>query len=377
MNEAFAASLKATVARLEAERDDIAGVVITSAKKTFFAGGDLNDILAVRKDQARGVRRRRARDQGGSSAGSRRSASRSSSCDQRRGARRRAGDLPGLPTTGSWSTTRRSRSGPPRSSSGCCRAAAASCAACACWASSTRSMQLLLQGKPLRPAKADGARALRELVASPDELVPAAKKWIAANPEAVQPWDVKGHKIPGGTPSTPSLAQNLPAFPANLRKQLKGANYPAPHHIMAAAVEGAQVDFDTRPGDRGPLLHRPRHRPGRQEHDPGVLLRPAAGQRAAAGGPRRSRRYEAKKVVVLGAGMMGAGDRLRVREGRASRSCSRTSRSRRPSAARATRKGLVDKAVERGRSTQEKADALLARITADRQGRGRRRAPTS
>ena len=55
----------------------------------------------------------------------------------------------------------------------------------------------------------------------------------------------KGYKIPGGTPSNPKLAQNLPAFPANLRKQLKGANYPAPHHIMAAAVEGAQVDFDT------------------------------------------------------------------------------------------------------------------------------------
>ncbi len=33
----------------------------------------------------------------------------------------------------------------------------------------------------------------------------------------------------------------LPAFPSNLRKQIKGANYPAPHHIMAAAVEGAQV----------------------------------------------------------------------------------------------------------------------------------------
>ena len=62
---------------------------------------------------------------------------------------------------------------------------------------------------------------------------------------ACQPWDVKGYKIPGGTPSNPKLAQNLPAFPANLRKQLKGANYPAPHHIMAAAVEGAQVDFDT------------------------------------------------------------------------------------------------------------------------------------
>ena len=38
---------------------------------------------------------------------------------------------------------------------------------------------------------------------------------------------------------------NLPAFPANLRKQIKGANYPAPHHIMAAAVEGAQLDIDS------------------------------------------------------------------------------------------------------------------------------------
>src|SRR5206468_2385443 len=42
MNAAYAESIRATVDRLEAERDEIAGVVITSAKKTFFAGGDLN-----------------------------------------------------------------------------------------------------------------------------------------------------------------------------------------------------------------------------------------------------------------------------------------------------------------------------------------------
>src|SRR5881397_2849546 len=52
MNAAYAASMGATIDRLEAERDDIAGVVITSAKKTFFAGGDLNDLLAATKDQA-------------------------------------------------------------------------------------------------------------------------------------------------------------------------------------------------------------------------------------------------------------------------------------------------------------------------------------
>ncbi len=60
-----------------------------------------------------------------------------------------------------------------------------------------------------------------------------------------QPWDRDGYKMPGGTPSSPKLAAFLPAFPANLRKQLKGAPYPAPRAIMSAAVEGAQVDFET------------------------------------------------------------------------------------------------------------------------------------
>src|ERR671917_2924452 len=44
MNAAYAESIKATVDRLEQEKDDIKGVVITSGKKTFFAGGDLNDL---------------------------------------------------------------------------------------------------------------------------------------------------------------------------------------------------------------------------------------------------------------------------------------------------------------------------------------------
>src|SRR3546814_20187965 len=49
--------------------------------------------------------------------------------------------------------------------------------------------------------------------------------------------------MPGGTPSNPKLAAFLPAFPALLRKQLKGADYPAQKAILSAAVEGAQVDF--------------------------------------------------------------------------------------------------------------------------------------
>ncbi len=138
-----------------------------------------------------------------------------------------------------------------------------------------------------------------------DDLVPAAKRWIAANPEAVQPWDVKGYKIPGGTPSTPYFAANLPAFPANLRKQIKGANYPAPHHIMAAAVEGAQVDFDTAIEIEGRYF---------TDLVTGQVaknmiqafffdLQAVSGKR---GRPEDLEPTSVKKVVVLGAGMMGA-----------------------------------------------------------------------
>jgi 3-hydroxyacyl-CoA dehydrogenase / enoyl-CoA hydratase / 3-hydroxybutyryl-CoA epimerase len=52
MNEAYARSMAETVERLENEKDDIAGVVITSAKKTFFAGGDLHDLIKATKEDA-------------------------------------------------------------------------------------------------------------------------------------------------------------------------------------------------------------------------------------------------------------------------------------------------------------------------------------
>src|SRR3954449_3041131 len=55
MNADYAASMRSTVERLEAERDEIKGVVVTSAKKTFFAGADLNDLKKARKQDAAGV----------------------------------------------------------------------------------------------------------------------------------------------------------------------------------------------------------------------------------------------------------------------------------------------------------------------------------
>src|SRR5581483_9976125 len=47
MNDAFRASLSATVDRLQAEKESITGVIVTSAKDTFFAGGDLKLLVQV------------------------------------------------------------------------------------------------------------------------------------------------------------------------------------------------------------------------------------------------------------------------------------------------------------------------------------------
>ncbi|NED90936.1 enoyl-CoA hydratase/isomerase family protein, partial [Streptomyces sp. SID11233] len=55
MNAAFRAALIATADRLEAERDSVRGIILTSAKKTFFAGGDLRDLRAARPEDAERV----------------------------------------------------------------------------------------------------------------------------------------------------------------------------------------------------------------------------------------------------------------------------------------------------------------------------------
>ncbi len=170
-------------------------------------------------------------------------------------------------------------------------------------------MGLLMQGQELRAAKALEMGLVDEVVSSREELVPAAKAWIeakaASGEEIAQPWDVKGYKIPGGAPSNPKLAQNLPAFPANLRKQLKGANYPAPHHIMAAAVEGAQVDFDNAIEIEGRYFTDLATGQVAKNMIQAFFfdLQQVNGER---GRPEGIERFEPQKMVVLGAGMMGA-----------------------------------------------------------------------
>src|ERR1700760_1525443 len=360
MNAAYAASIRATVDRLEAEKDQITGVVITSAKKTFFAGGDLHDLRKATKDQAEEI---------------------SEFVREGKAVLRRLETL-GKPVVAAINGAavgagleiclachhRIALDGPsvqlgfPEVQLGLLPGAGGVVRSVRMLGIANALLSLLLQGQRHRPAKAMELGIVDELVSTREELVPAAKAWIKANPDAsVQPWDAEGYKLPGGTPSNPKFAQNLPAFPANLRKQLKGANYPAPHHIMAAAVEGAQVDFDTAIEIEGryfvDLLTGQVAKNMIQAFF--FDMQRVNGERNR---PEGLETFKASKVVVLGAGMMGAA----ISYARAKAGIEVVLKDVSLEAAekgKAYSQTLLEKAISRGRSTQEKADALLARIT--------------
>jgi 3-hydroxyacyl-CoA dehydrogenase/enoyl-CoA hydratase/3-hydroxybutyryl-CoA epimerase len=244
MNEHYSESMHNAVQRLVAEKDSITGVVITSAKKTFFAGGDLKGMINLGPENAgeafdtvESVKRdlRALETLGKPVVAAINGAALGGGLEIALACHHRiAADVKGLVV------------GLPEVTLGLLPGGGGVTRTVRMFGIRNAFMNILSQGTRFKPAQAKEMGLVDELVGGVEDLVPAAKAWIKANPEAhTQPWDAKGYKMPGGTPSSPGLAAILPSFPALLRKQLKGAPMPAPRAILDAAVEGAQVDFDT------------------------------------------------------------------------------------------------------------------------------------
>jgi 3-hydroxyacyl-CoA dehydrogenase/enoyl-CoA hydratase/3-hydroxybutyryl-CoA epimerase len=364
MNELYKDSMHEAVERLVAEKDDVTGVVVTSAKKTFFAGGDLKGMIKAGPDDAEalfamveGVKAdlRRLETLGKPVVAAINGAALGGGLEIALACHHRiVVDDPkvelGLPEAtlgllpGGGGVTRTVRM----------------------FGIQSALMDVLLQGPRFKPAAAREKGLVDELVASREDLVPAAKKWItsvAGDPVAAsQPWDRDGYKMPGGTPKSPSLAQFLPAFPAMLRKQTKGAHYPAPRAIMAAAIEGAQVDFDTASRIESRYLAGLIAGSNSKNMIQAFFFDLSAinsGLLRPEGVPP----FKATKVGVLGAGMMGAGIAY---------SCARAGMTvvlkdvEQASAdkGKAYSDRILSKAVERGKMDEAKKAEVLDRITA-------------
>jgi 3-hydroxyacyl-CoA dehydrogenase/enoyl-CoA hydratase/3-hydroxybutyryl-CoA epimerase len=359
MNDAYVASMGETLDRLEREQESIRGVVLTSAKKTFFAGGNLGSLIQATPDtrdavlaQVTLVKRqlRRLETLGVPVAAAINGAALGGGLEIALACHHRVVlDDPKV------------KLGFPEVTLGLLPGGGGIVRSVRLLGLTTALLELLLQGQQLRPDKALKLGLVHETAADRDELIAKARAWVLANEGAQQPYDVKGYKVPGGTPSTPSLASTLPAFPANLAKQLKGAPYPAPYAILSAAVESLQVDVDTAFVVEGRYF---------------VDL--VIGQistnmiqalwfdlnRINGGGSRPdvAERFTATRVGVLGAGMMGAG----IAHAFAKVGVDVVLKDVSTEAAekgKAHVAGLVGKQVSRGRMTQEQADGFLARIT--------------
>ncbi|ETZ98948.1 enoyl-CoA hydratase/isomerase family protein [Mycobacterium kansasii 824] len=202
MNEAYIESMGKAVDRLVAEKDSITGVVITSAKKTFFAGGDVKTMVQARPEDAGDVfntvetvkrQFRTLETLGKPVVAAINGAALGGGLEIALACHHRiAADVKG------------SQIGLPEVTLGLLPGAGGVTRTVRMFGIQNAFVNILSQGTRFKPAKAKEIGLVDELLPTVEELVPAAKAWIKANPDShEQPWDKKGYKMPGGTPSSP------------------------------------------------------------------------------------------------------------------------------------------------------------------------------
>ena len=221
------------------------------------------------------------------------------------------------------------------------------------------AMPFLMEGKQLQAVKAREAGLVDEVVA-PEQLLSAAKAWLLARPTAVQPWDVKGFRIPGGGPLDARVA---PAFVVgNTMLQAKTFhNMPAPLCIQSCIYEGCQLPIDKGLRIESKYMAALSRSPVARGMIRTLFVNKAKAEKGMHR-PAGLEPFQCRKLGLIGAGMMGAGIALVA----AQRGIQVVLIDRDQAAAdkgKQYSEKTLAKQVDKGRQSREKADAILARIT--------------
>ncbi|MEG2693065.1 MAG: 3-hydroxyacyl-CoA dehydrogenase NAD-binding domain-containing protein [Acinetobacter sp.] len=357
MNADFRVALEDIVSKLQADAE-ISGIIFRSAKKTFFAGGDLDELIQAESDHATAF----------------------FNMIEEMKAKLRYIETRGIPVVAALNGT--ALGGGWELALGCHHRIALNDAKAKFGLPEVtlgllpggggivrmvrllglqNAFPFLMEGKQFGVDKAKSLGLIHDTAENEQELLDKAIAWVKANPISQQPFDVKGYKIPGGDPKTPAVAQMLAIAPAMLRDKTKGC-YPAPEAIMAAAVEGAQVDVDTA------LTIESRYftylATGQiSKNMIGTFWHGLNAIKSGASRPKDIAKWKATKVAVLGAGMMGAG----IAYATASKGIQVVLKDvtlENAAKGKAYSQKLLDKKVSQGRLTAEKREQILALITA-------------
>ena len=301
MTEAWERAFAETVERVAKEKASIKGVILASAKKTFFAGAELKDVLQYGPADGPKVFR----------------------WIEATKKKMRALETLGIPVVaalegtalgGGWEIALCAHCrlvlddasiqlGLPEVTLGLLPGAGGV----------TKTVRLLglqaafpylVEGKTMRPQEAATLGLIHGLAANKGDLFKMAREWIAANPSPKQPWDDPKYRMPGGGPGSPQVSQMLAIAPAMVVEKTRGL-YPAPKAIMAAMVESAYVDFDT--ALRIESRYLARLAVSQVAKNLISLFFDRTAIKSGASRPKDFPKWKATKVGILGAGMMGGG----------------------------------------------------------------------
>ena len=294
--------LAEAAAQLVRDKDRIKGVLLASAKTTFFAGAELKSVLKLKpEDAAEGYARIE-------------SLKKSFRSIETLG-RPVVALLNGAALGGGWEVAlvaharfalddRKIQFGTPEVSLGLIPGATGI----------TKTVRLLglvaaqpylLEGKLFNPREALELGLVDGLADDAADLRAQALAWIADHPDAIQPWDRKDYKMPGGTPSNPKIAAGLVVAPAMLAQKTRG-QYPAAQAILEAMVEGAMVDYDTATRIESRKLAKTMVSQTTKNMVTAFFFNMNA-IKSGKSRPKDVPRWKPARVGVLGAGMMGAG----------------------------------------------------------------------
>lgn len=168
-----------------------------------------------------------------------------------------------------------------------------------------RAYAILSSGLRYRPKDALRVGIIDELAKDQKDMMEKARQFLLHTQEGRRPWDQEKGQVPGGTAKDPEMARRIRILATQLAKETY-KNYPAQQAILNILSEGSKVDFDTacRIGTR---------------YYTQLVLSPACKNMIKAfwfdyksikegdNRPKGFGRFRPRKVGIIGAGLMGSG----------------------------------------------------------------------
>jgi 3-hydroxyacyl-CoA dehydrogenase/enoyl-CoA hydratase/3-hydroxybutyryl-CoA epimerase len=222
-----------------------------------------------------------------------------------------------------------------------------------------KALPVILQGKKLNPQQALELGVVHE-IAPTEELLQRAKSWLMETPDPVAPWDQKGFRVPGGAGAmTPKNMQTFMVGTSLLAANTQH-NYPAPIAALSAVYEGCITPIDTGLDIESQYFGQLLSGVTARNMMRSLFVNKGAADKLVRR-PEGIEKSTVKKLGILGAGMMGAG--IAYVSARAGMQVVLLDTDiEGAERGKGYSKGLLSKAIKRGYSTQEKADALLSKI---------------